>query len=299
MLMLLLVAAAFGAKLAVSPNVRAKLEPTELSRRAAGKLYVYRVDARPRSEARLNAFADVVGIPGEARNGNPGWRYADDVANERSGASYDERKGFYRCYREGPSELTVQSSFPSDLNDRATALLGELALDGEEYVLAGMNAFVLQEPGGVAAREYRRTYSFKRMLDGGAVLASEGSATVQFDRRGRLTLLEIPAVTFTRQSVPEPLEPTALPERLEAFAGGCDTMHIGERAVDIDSVAVCAVACSYRKETRNGRSYLVPSQSVLIDCFPRGGEPVRRECHFTLDRASRHHVHVDPWLKSK
>ena len=238
----------------------------------------------------------VVGISESAACDTARSRYSQGTDTSRAGAWHDESAGRYICFRESPSELTVASDFPEDLNTRAVALLNELALKQEEYMVTGMNAYVLQDADESAPVAFRRTYKFKRFLEKSVVLADEGSASVQFDRHGRPTLVEIPAVTLTPFEVAAPIDPEQLPKRLDAFAATKDTIVERDQTMQVDSVAACVTTYSFRKEKRNGREYLVPCQSVLVDYFPREGEPVRREHHFSLDRASRRYELVDPWM---
>jgi hypothetical protein len=291
--------AACAAELTVGSQVLRGLEPSALARSRQARARVYRIDAQPASDMRLAAFAATAGMEESATSDNAHSRYSTKNDTMRAGAWYDAEVGRYLCFRDCPSELTVATDFPANLNSRAVSLLGELVVNGEEYMVSGMNAYVLQEMGGVPPVVYRRTYTFKRALDGNAVIAEEGRAVVQFDRLGRPTLVEVPAVALTPCAVAERLDPANLPERLHAFAAEIDTIVDGDRVMDIDRVAARSVVVTFAKETRGERRYLVPSQTVSLALYPREGEPVRRERHFSLDGSSRDHELADPWMKTR
>ncbi len=289
----------FAANVGIAPAVLTKLEPAALAATAKARNNVYRIDMQNRSHARMKKMAHTVGIEQGGLRDTARCRYSQRTDTSRAGAWHNAKRGRYVCFRESRSELTSASEFPVDLNARATSLLDNLVLPGETYVITGMNAYVLQDTGDAPPVTFRRTYKFERVLDGSVVFAPEGHAAVQFDRHGRAVLAEIPAVTLTRSPIAEPVDPAELLVRLQALVATKDTVVEQYRTISVDSAAARALVYSYRKESRGGRDYLVPCQSVLVEYFPREREPVRREHHFSLDRASRRYELVDPWLRSK
>ncbi len=294
-----LAAAAWPAHVHIDSTIHQKLASSASVSRASAGLRVYRIEPQPRSLGRLKAFAKTAQIPESCPLDSSGKGFVLRGDTVHAMARFDEERGRYVCARQAPSELESRAKFPDNLNQCAVSLLRDLVRKDEKYMSTGMNMFVVQEPGDVAPNPFRRTYKFGRILDGSVVLAEEGSATVQFDRYGRATMVEIPAVKLTPCAVADPLEPAELPARLEALVAKRDSIQIGEHKARVDSVVVRSVASSFRKEEREGRGYLVPCQSVLVRYFPRGEQPVEAEHHFSLDRASRDYDLADPWMKSR
>jgi len=281
-----------GAALSLSPDLSERLAVV----RTVASVCVYRVTAQQLAQDRLDTLAAVAGVPSGTRfdPAHNGYSFMSDTA--RAGAFYDGLDGRYVCFRESKRDFSIETDFPADLNDRATALLARLTSAGERYTPSGMNAYVVQEPGRPEPWHWKRTYHFSRILDRRLVLGAEGAVNAQFNRAGAASLVELPAVTLSPEPLSDPVDPGTLPARLEALAAVMDTLVYGANTLAVRAITAGPVVSSYTTEMRDGVRYLVPSLSVLLECDVAQSEPVRRQRHFSLDRRSVNYGYGDPWL---